>query len=111
MFLVTIQQDNKKIPSHVNLESPSSIVSMLVAVGTSAETYTALTRKGVRPAVSAIAGTGLGLLAGSASALGVREIGERFTPRGGISNFVEGRYKRMWETRRKQYGPSGRKVA
>jgi len=36
---------------------------------------------------------------------------ERFQPKGGQSNFVAEPYKKMWETRRRTYGKSGRRSA
>lgn len=107
---MTLDQANntkKRQPTQVDLRRPVSVVSSLVTAATGAEAFNALGKSNVRPAVKAVAATGAGLLAGTVTALGVRKVSERFTPQGDQSNFVEDRYKRAWETRRKLYGPSG----
>ena len=91
----------------VDLSAPVSVATSLASSIISAVTFAEVYRR--KPSVGLAAAAGAGAQMASQGVL--NQVVTRYTPKGGQPNTVsvEEQYRRMWETRRKKYGPTGRK--
>ena len=103
---------NGKEDSFVNMISPITIASAMAAGAASSSVRAVIKVKNpaLAGAVSAGAGASAGLLTGAFVTEGVRRLRQYYTSKGDQPGVVGERYVKMWRTRRRKYGPTGRSM-